>query len=322
MRDAAVGLGLLVMLVGVAQGQATNYPAPGRLIDIGGRKLHIHCTGSGSPTVLLEGGGGAFAIDWALVQPRVAESTRVCSYDRAGLGWSDRGPSYEVVEHLVSDLHNLLQAAGETGPYVLVGASIGGPYIRAYQRTYPGDVAALVFTNSAGRVGLVIKGGGDLLWRLSEDDIRAAYPLPASARMPRPTRTGEPFDRLPADLQPVRLWLEVRMWESLDPTTMSSASNLSWRQEFLREFEETDGGRQPLGSLPVVVIASGPVASEAERATRDNAIARLDVLSSNTLHIEATGSGHEIHLFQPAHVIEGIGRAVSAVRTRTALSPR
>ena len=314
MRHPAVVLGLAAVLSAVMLGQETNYSAPGRLIDVGGRNLHINCTGTGSPTVVLEGGGGAFAIDWALVQPRVAESTRVCSYDRAGLGWSDPGPAYETVEQIVSDLHGLLERAGENRPYVLVGASIGGIYIRAYQRTYPDDVAALVFTNSAGRVGLVTKSGGDLLWKLSEEDIRLAYPLPATARLPRPTRTGQPFDRLPAYLQPVRLWLDVRLWESLDPTTMSPASMLSWRREFLLEFDETDGNRRPLGSLPVVVVSSDPIASEPDRASRTAMGPRLDFLSSNTLHIEATGSGHEIHLFQPTRVIEGITRAVSAVR--------
>ena len=189
---------------------------------------------------------------------------------------------------------------------MLVGASIGGIYIRAYQRTFPGDVAALVFTNSSGRVGLITKSGGDLLWKLSEDDIRSAYPLPATARLPRPARIGQPFDRLPGDLPAIRLWLDIRLWDSLDPTTMSPESILSWRREFLREFEETDANRQPLGSLPVVVISSGPIASEIERTSRENAGARLDFLSSNSLHIEATGSGHEIHLFQPARVIEGI----------------
>ena len=315
-------LGLVAFLAVTVHGQTAQYPAPGRFIDVGGRKLHMHCTGTGSPTVLLEAGGGAYAIDWALVQPRVAESTRICSYDRAGLGWSDRGPSYEVVEQIVSDLHTGLQAAGEKGPYILVGASIGGIYIRAYQRTYPNEVAGLVFTNSAGRVGLVTKTGGDLLWRMSEDDIRSAYPLPASARLPFPMRVGQPFDRLPADLQPARLWLEVRLWESLDPTMMSPASMLSWRKEFLREFEETDGNRLPLGSLPVVVVSSGPIANEAERASRDTANARLDFLSSNSLHIQAIGAGHEIHLFQPERVIEGISRAVAAVRTGASLVSR
>ncbi len=322
MRHPAVVLGLAAVLSAVMLGQETNYSAPGRLIDVGGRNLHINCTGTGSPTVVLEGGGGAFAIDWALVQPRVAESTRVCSYDRAGLGWSDPGPAYETVEQIVSDLHGLLERAGENRPYVLVGASIGGIYIRAYQRTYPGDVAALVFTNSSSRVGIVTKSGGDLLWKLSEEDVRSAYPLPVTARLPRPTRTGQPFDRLPAYLQPVRLWLDVRLWESLDPTTMSAASTLSWRREFLREFEETDSNRQPLGSLPVVVISSGPIAGETERGSRDTAGAQLDFLSSNSLHIQATGAGHEIHLFQPERVIEGISRAVLALRTRASLFER
>jgi pimeloyl-ACP methyl ester carboxylesterase len=322
MTRLALVLGLLVIGVVATSAQTANYPAPGRLIDVGGRILHIYCTGSGSPTVVLMGGGGAFAIDWALVQPQVANSTRVCAHDRAGMGWSDSGPEYETVEQTVADLHTGLHAAGERGPYVLVGASIGGIYIRAYQRTYPGDVAGLVFTNSANRVGLVTKSGGDLLWRLSEDDIRSAYPLPASARLPRPTRIAQPFDLLPAAVQPVRLWLDVKLWDSLDPTTMSPASIVSWRREFLREFEETAGNRLPLGSLPVVNVASGPAAREAERASRDSAGPQLDFLSSNSLHIEATGSGHEIHLFQPARVIEGIARAVVAVRTRTPLSSR
>src|SRR5882762_11922210 len=110
-----------------------KYPPPGKLIDIGGRKLHLFCEGKGSPTVILMAGGGAFSIDWALVQPKVAKDTRVCSYDRAGLAWSDPGPADETVEQNVSDLHAVLQASGEPGPYVLVGASIAGIYNQAYQ---------------------------------------------------------------------------------------------------------------------------------------------------------------------------------------------
>jgi len=322
MTRAAPVLGILMMFVVSTHGQTDDPVAPGRRIDVGGRKLHIHCTGSGSPAVVLVAGGGAYAIDWTLVQPRVAESTRVCSYDRAGLGWSDTGPADETVEQTISDLHGLLQASSERGPYVLVGASIAGIYIRAYQRAYPNEVAGLVFTNSSNRVGLVTAGGGGLLWELSENEVRSAFPLPATAKSPRPTRVGEPFDRLPGELQPVRLWLDVRLWERFDPSTASPGSMLSWRREFLREFEETDGKRQPLGSLPVVVVSSAPVATEADRGSRDTAGARLDFLSSNSLHIEANGSGHEIHLFQPARVIEGITRAVSAVRTRSPLAAR
>jgi pimeloyl-ACP methyl ester carboxylesterase len=305
-----------------AQGQPSeSYPPPGRLIDVGGRKLHLHCTGAGSPTAILMAGGGAYSIDWALVQPRVAEVTRVCSFDRAGLAWSDRGPADETVEQTVSDLHAALRAT-EKAPYVLVGASIGGIFIRAYQRAFPDEVAGLVFSNSSNRVGMNVKGKGGLIWDLTDDDIRSAFPLAASAKGSRPTREGEPFDRLPPDLQQVRLWLDVRQWEAFDPVKAGPESTLSWRKEFLKEFDETDAGKRPLGDLPVIVVSSNPSASESDRQSRDGAAARLDFLSTNTLHVTASGSGHEIHLFQPDRVVQAVQQAVSAVRNRMPLSPR
>jgi pimeloyl-ACP methyl ester carboxylesterase len=298
-----------------------SYPPPGKLVDIGGRRLHIDCTGSGSPTVILEAGGGAYAIDWALVQPKIAETTRVCSYDRAGLGWSDAGPADETVEETVSDLHSLLDAAGEKGPYVLVGASIGGIYIQAYQHAFPKDVAALVFTNSSGRVGLKVKDKVDLLWKLSEDEIRSVYPLPASAKGPAPTKEDDPFDRLPADLKAMRLWLDVRSWEAWNPAKTGPESMLSWRKEFVREFDASGAGRtRPLGELPVIVVASDPAAGESQCKERQTASSCLDYLSTNTVHIVAAGSRHEIHLYQPDSVIRAIEQAVSAVRGHTAVS--
>jgi pimeloyl-ACP methyl ester carboxylesterase len=301
----------------LAPASPQGFPAPGRLVDVGGRKLHINCTGTGSPTVVLMAGGGAFSIDWALVQPKVAEITRVCSFDRAGLAWSDPGPADETVEQTIGDLHALLKDS-QKGPYVLVGASIGGIYIRAYQRAFPADVAGLVFTNSSNRVGLNVKGKTGLLWDLSDEDIRSRYPLSPSDKGSRPTREGEPFDRLPAALQEVRLWLDTRLWEAFDPGKAGPESLLSWRKEFIREFDETDPGRKPpLGELPVIVVSSNPAATAEQRASRDGAAGRLDFLSANTVHITATGSGHEIHLYQPDRVIDAIGQAVSAVRNRS-----
>jgi pimeloyl-ACP methyl ester carboxylesterase len=309
----AVVLGLVI----AAQLHGQGYPPPGRLIDIGGRKLHLHCSGQGSPTVLLMAGGGAFSIDWTLVQRRVAENTRICSYDRAGLAWSDPGPADETVEQTIGDLHALLRAAGEKQPYLLVGASIGGIFIRAYQRAFPDEVAGLVFTNSSNRVGMSVKGKDGLIWDLTEDEIRSKFPLPQSVKGPAPTRVGEPFDRLPTALQAVRLWLDVRLWEKWEPAKVGPESTLSWREEFLREFEETDAGREPpLGKLPVIVLSSGPIASESERWSRQSAAARLDFLSSNNVHLTAAGSGHEIHLYQPDLVVQGVVRGVSAVRSQ------
>ena len=298
-----------------------EYPPPGRLVDIGGRKLHLDCSGKGNPTVVLVAGGNAFSIDWALVQPRVAETTRVCSYDRAGLAWSDPGPADETVEQTVSDLHKLLGAAGEKGPFLLVGASIGGIFIQAYQRAYPDQVSGLVFTNSANRVGRLVNGKGGLIWDMTEDEIRSTYPMPASAKGPAPTRENDPFDRLPPSLQAVRLWIDVKLWQKWDPTKEDPASILSWRKEFLKEFTETDAGKeQPLGALPVIVLSSGPAGSESERGSRNGAAARLDFLSSNTIHVTATGSGHEIHLYQPDIVVQTLLHAVSAIRSGTAVS--
>ena len=317
----AVIIGLVVAALLHAQAQSPGYPPPGRLIDIGGRKLHLNCSGEGSPTVILMAGGGAFSIDWALVQPRVAENSRVCSYDRAGLAWSDRGPADETVEQTIGDLRALLRTAGEKEPYLLVGASISGIFIRAYQRSFPDEVAGLVFTNSSNRIGRSVKGKVGLIWDLTEDEIRSTFPLPQSAKGPIPAHEGAPFDRLPQALQAVRLWLDVHLWEKWEPTKERPESTLSWRKEFLREFEETDaGGDRPLGTLPVIVLSSDPIASESERRSKNGAAARLDFLSSNSVHITATGSGHEIHLYQPDLVVQALLRGVSAVRRHVSLS--
>ena len=315
----AISLLTVVLTAALFSQQASSsqaYPPPGRMVDIGGRRLHLNCEGKGSPTVILMAGGGGFSIDWALVQPKVAESTRVCSYDRAGLGWSDPGPAEDTVEETVSDLHALLRASDERGPYVLVGASIGGIFIQAYQRAFPKDMAALVFSNSSNRIGFQVKDKTGLIWELTEAEIRSAYPLPHSVN-PKPTSEGDPYDKLPPDLQKVRLWLDVRLWEHWEKSGgIGPEGLLSWRKEFLTEFDSTDAGKQPpLGSLPVVVISSEAASPESARRSRDEAGPRLDYLSSNTLHITATGSGHEIHLYQPDRVIKGILEAVRAARS-------
>ncbi len=312
-------LGLATVAFAGAQTQVSHRP-PGRLVDIGGRSIHLNCTGSGKPVVVLEAGGGAYAIDWTLVQPRIAEKTRVCSYDRAGLGWSDPGPADETVEQTVADLHSALSRAGEKGAFILVGASVGGAFIRAYQRSLPSDVGALVFANSSNRIGLKTAGGGNLIWKLSEDEIRSAFPMPASTKGPEPTREGQPFDRLSPELQATRLWFEQREWTRWNPATATADAMLSWRKEFLREFEEANGSSPPLGRLPVVVVASDPTQARSECESRNTAASCLDYLSANTIHITAAGSGHEIHLYQPETLVKAVSQAVDAVRNKRPLS--
>lgn len=124
-------------------------PAPGKLVDVDGYTMHINCTGSGSPTLVLEAGGQNNSTIWNGVQPALSKTTRVCSYDRAGFGWSDTRPDPRDADHIAAELHQLLSRAGISGPIVLMGHSIAGLYIRDYVMHYPADVAGIVFIDSS-----------------------------------------------------------------------------------------------------------------------------------------------------------------------------
>lgn len=127
---------------------ATAYPMPGRLIDVGGHRLHLHCTGSGSPTVIVEPGAGDFSSVMGWISPAVADDTRVCVYDRAGRGWSEPADAPQDGTQIASDLHTLLQRGNVPGPYVLVGHSFGGLYVLTYAARYPDEVAGMVLVDS------------------------------------------------------------------------------------------------------------------------------------------------------------------------------
>jgi pimeloyl-ACP methyl ester carboxylesterase len=139
--------GALFELVATRRTAAHNPPA-GRLIDISGRKQHIFCVGSGAPTVIFISGLGETYDSWSKVQPRVAQSTRTCSYDRAGLGWSDRAQDPRDVLRMATELHNLLFAAELNPPYLVVGHSLGGGIARVFDGQYPQEVAAMVFVDA------------------------------------------------------------------------------------------------------------------------------------------------------------------------------
>jgi pimeloyl-ACP methyl ester carboxylesterase len=132
------------------------YEQPGRMVRLPeGNRLSLYCAGTGKPTVVLEAGfgGGAYAT-WHELQPRLAKFTRVCSYDRAGYGFSELGTDLpRDIQHDVNDLHDLLKASNEPGPYVLVGHSDGGHIIGAYSDAYPREAAALVFLDAAVLIG-------------------------------------------------------------------------------------------------------------------------------------------------------------------------
>ncbi len=124
------------------------YPAPGTLYDVGGHRLHLNCSGSGSPTVVLESGLGETSAAWTRITAEVSRTTRVCAYDRAGQGWSDDVDTPQDGLAIAADLHTLLARADESGPYVLVGHSAGGPYIMTFAATYPDEVAGMVLLDS------------------------------------------------------------------------------------------------------------------------------------------------------------------------------
>lgn len=121
----------------------------GRAFDVGGRTLNLACEGEGSPAVVLESGAGAPGYSWVNVQSEIAKFTHVCSYDRAGYGWSDAGPYPRTSAAIADDLHALLRAAGVAPPYVLVGASFGGLNVRVYAGKYPGETAGVVLVDSS-----------------------------------------------------------------------------------------------------------------------------------------------------------------------------
>jgi pimeloyl-ACP methyl ester carboxylesterase len=143
--------GVIYQLIATRIDQA-NYPLPGQMMDVGGYRLHLLCMGEntgGRPTVILEAGLGATSSVWAWIQPEIAQSTRVCAYDRAGMGGSEPSSEPHDAQHIAAGLHTLLQNAHTPGPYVLVGWSYGGLYARTYAGQYSEEVAGLVLLDSS-----------------------------------------------------------------------------------------------------------------------------------------------------------------------------
>jgi len=125
------------------------HPMPGQLVDIGGYRMHIHCTGQGTPTVILDSGLGDSYISWHKVQPQIAQFTHVCSYDRAGLGYSDSSPRHRASKDIAEELYTLLHNAGIPPPYILVGHSMGGYDVRLYASLYRNEVVGMVLVDAS-----------------------------------------------------------------------------------------------------------------------------------------------------------------------------
>jgi pimeloyl-ACP methyl ester carboxylesterase len=124
-----------------------QYPAPGRMVQVQNHHLHIQCHGHAGPTVVFEAGQAEFSLDWMLVQAKVGSFARACTYDRAGLGWSEAGPYPRTPRQVVAELHDLLVAAEIPKPYLMVAHSMGSRYARLYTQLYPGDVMGMVLVD-------------------------------------------------------------------------------------------------------------------------------------------------------------------------------
>jgi pimeloyl-ACP methyl ester carboxylesterase len=307
--------------------QAPPFPPPGRLVDVGGWRLHLNCTGdtaSSRPTVILEAGAGDFSVEWSLVQPKVAAFARVCSYDRADDGWSDYGPHPRTMHQIVYELHTLLANAGVRPPYVLAGHSFGGVLVRLYAYTYPREVAGLVLiesgvddpvrnldgrlvrparTDSGGSIPPVKTSGP-----LREADIPAAAlsQIRAAARSLAPTANESPRNVLPPEAQQMRTWAlsQVKHYAATD--------NPFDGAELADMIAHRRASPVPLGDLRLVVLTSGapsdlPQSVEADRQAQQAALATL---SKNGRQIVTTKSGHHIQLQEPDLVVRAIRAAL------------
>jgi pimeloyl-ACP methyl ester carboxylesterase len=335
-----------LLMTGAAQetNSPKTYPPPGKLVDVGGWRLHLNCTGKSkenAPTVVLEAGAGDFSQDWGLAQPEVARFARVCSYDRAGTGWSELGPRPRTWSQVAYELHTALQKAGEKGPYVLVGHSLGGLLIRVYANQYPKEVAGMILVDSTHEDTVFMMNGklkrmrelsqGRTLPPIRTTISAAEKELPAEEKqnilkkMGTP-KIGSPYNRLPAELQAMRLWV-------LTQPRHYTADGYDYMGE---EFAELYAARQkqeyPLGNAPLVALlpksgkpAAPPGISTDEWEQFNDEKRRQKVeftkLSHNSKLMVAENSGHHIHLDEPEVVINAIRQVIDAARRGAKLQP-
>jgi pimeloyl-ACP methyl ester carboxylesterase len=194
---------------------ARRFPQRGRSVQAGRMKLNLNCGGDGSPAVILESGGGMSSIGWINIQPEIAKFARVCSYDRAGYGWSESGPEPRTGVQIAKELKMLLDTAGEQGPYVMVGPSLGGIYVRIYAGLYPADVAGVVLVDATHEDQL--------------DRIDAIFPPGKEHRKQSQERAAE-LNRI---LTPLAIYLGIERFETAVGWDRPPFLSQAFMEEFL-----------------------------------------------------------------------------------------
>ncbi len=283
------------------------YPPPGQMVDVGGYRLHINCVGTGSPTVVIEAGQGDWSASWSnAVQPEAARTTRVCTYDRAGYGWSEPGPLPRTAEHIAHELHTLLHTAGVPGPYVLAGHSLGGLPVRVFAHDYAAEVAGVVLIDSM--------------------HPRQAKPS-AAARPPQlaAPASGLSLFTLPARISLLRLLagpLDLKGGFSPEVANAYVAYTVTPRH-LQTTLDEGRGMPDSLaqasaitsfGAVPLIVLSRG----QDQEQDWQEMQADLLTLSSNSQQLIADQSGHTIHLDQPEAAVKAIVTMVEQIRRQAA----
>ncbi len=332
-----IALSLSMPSRAIAQRDATDSapPPPGTLVDIGGYRLHIYCQGRGDPAVVMLAGGGDFSFDWSLVQPGVARFARGCAYDRAGLAWSDLGPTPRTMRQDAHELHLLLDRFGIKGPVVLVGHSLGGLIARVYADRYPDGVAGLVLVDSTHEDTTLMVNGKIVRVREGArgasippvQTMKSSPPAPPSAedrkqfefnqQMFGPPKIEPPFDRLPPPIRQLRLW-------ALSHPKLAARGEDLWADELQAMYTARKTRPQPLGDKPLAVLVGGkeegpPPGVAADEWTRLAAEKREQKtgfadLSRNSKVVIDPKSGHHIALEDPDLVVGTIREVVEAAR--------
>jgi pimeloyl-ACP methyl ester carboxylesterase len=315
-----VGLVLVLLLAGVVfqfvmtRIDARKYPAPGEMVEVGGYGLHLYCSGrgAGSPTVVMDSALGGTVLDWQLVQPELAESTRVCTYDRAGMGWSEAGAQPRTSEQIAGELHTLLGNAGIRGPYVLVGHSFGGTNMQVYASQHPDEVAGMVLVDSA----------------LEDEEAvtftKSLQPSPVLLKVYATiglTRLPYTLGAEPPGLTSPELEDEQAAISSHRKHIFAIADETSSLEE---SFAENRAHPMSLGNKPLMVLTAGSVQTEGTGLSPEQADqldrlhsesqAALTRRSENARQIIAEDSGHYIQVEQPTVVIDAVRHVVDAAR--------
>jgi len=279
---ALAGVGALWQVI-ASRRDRRRFPAPGTLVDVGGHRLHLNVAGerTAAPTVILEAGMASMSSNWAWVRDALARSGRVVTYDRAGLGWSDRGGGSMDAATSATNLHTALGAAGIAPRYVLAGHSYGGLVVRMFADRYPNEVAGIVLVDAshpdqwanipASRNGRTVAMGNRVTAMLARFGLLRLF------RAERSFIAG----------LPAREYAEMRAY-LVRPQGWSAGADglLAWGQRSRDQVNATRG----LGNLPLVVLSVTEQDRYAQVLTRLQA--ELASLSSNSRHVTVSGATH------------------------------